>query len=147
MKFSKYITLICSAFMLILFSSCSSETPNRENKASNSQNEEKKAEYRKITVEKAKEMIDNDENVIIIDVRTETEYKEKHIPNAILIPNQTINNEPPSQLVDKNAVILVYCRSGSRSKAASKKLVEMGYTNIYDFGGIIDWSYETISGN
>ena len=147
MKFRKYITLICSAFMLILFSSCSAETPNTENKASNSQNEEKKAEYRKITAEKAKEMIDNDENVIIIDVRTETEYKEKHIPNAILIPNQTINNEPPSQLVDKNAVILVYCRSGSRSKAASKKLVEMGYINIYDFGGIIDRSYEKISGN
>lgn len=94
----------------------------------------------KISAEKAKAMMDQD-NVIIVDVRTAAEYNEGHIANAILIPNESIGSTPPSLLPDKDATILVYCRSGNRSKQASDKLAAMGYTKIYDFGGIIDWTY------
>ena len=100
------------------------------------------ASVTKISANKAKEMMDTQE-VIIVDVRTQEEYDEGYIENAILIPNETIN-EAPSELPDKDAVILVYCRSGNRSRQAANKLVDLGYTNIYDFGGIIDWSYEIV---
>ena len=82
-----------------------------------------------------------------MDVRTEKEYNEKHIPNAVNIPNESIGTEEISQLPDKDQLILVYCRSGNRSKQASEKLVELGYTNIVEFGGINDWTGETVSGN
>lgn len=101
--------------------------------------------YHKIDAETAKEMMDAG-GVTIVDVRTKEEYEEGHVPGAILIPNEEIDKEEPEALSDKEAVILVYCRSGRRSKAASDKLVEMGYQNIYDFGGIIDWTYETVTG-
>lgn len=84
------------------------------------------------------------QKVIIVDVRTKSEYDEGHIKNAVLIPNETIGTEPPSKLPDKNAIILVYCRSGRRSRDAANKLVKMGYTNVYDFGGIINWKYGTV---
>jgi len=82
--------------------------------------------------------------VIILDVRTPQEYKDGHIDKAINVPNEDINTTPPKELPDKNAEILVYCRSGHRSKQASDKLVKMGYTNIYDFGGINTWTYGTV---
>ena len=81
-----------------------------------------------------------------IYVRTTEEYKEKHIPNAINIPNETIGREEISELPDKEKLILVYCRSGNRSKQAAKKLADLGYTNIVEFGGINDWAGETVSG-
>ncbi len=96
--------------------------------------------YHKITAAKAKSMM-SDETVVIVDVRTLDEYNEGHIKNAILIPNESIGTTQPSLLPNKDAVILVYCRSGNRSKQAADKLVSLGYTKIYDFGGIIDWSY------
>lgn len=102
------------------------------------------AEYHKITTEQAKKIIDTEE-VIIVDVRMKEEYEEAHIENAILIPNETIDNSKLEELPDLNAKILVYCRSGNRSKQAAKKLVKIGYTNVYDFGGILDWSYATVS--
>lgn len=95
--------------------------------------------YHKISAKEAKEMMDT-QDVIIVDVRTQEEYDEGYIENAILIPNESIENAP-SELPDKDAIILVYCRSGKRSKEAANKLVDLGYTNIYDFGGIIDWPY------
>ena len=95
-----------------------------------------------ISSEEAKKIIDNEENYIILDVRTEEEYKEGHIPDAINIPNEEISIETTNNLTDKDQLILVYCRSGNRSKEASKKLVELGYTNVYDFGGINDWKYD-----
>jgi len=98
--------------------------------------------YHKISAKDAKEMMDT-QDVIIVDVRTQEEYNEGFIENAILIPNESISGAP-SELPDKDAIILVYCRSGKRSKEASDKLVELGYTNIYDFGGIIDWPYEIV---
>lgn len=102
------------------------------------------AEYIKITAAEAKYMIDNEE-VIIVDVRTQEEYDEVHIDGAILIPDASIEKLASGLLTDKNATILVYCRSGRRSEIASKQLIEMGYLKVYDFGGIIDWPYETVS--
>ena len=98
--------------------------------------------YHKISAQEAKEMMES-QDVIIVDVRTQEEYNEGYIENAILIPNESIS-EAPRELPDKDAIILVYCRSGNRSKQAADKLVALGYTNIYDFGGIIDWPYEIV---
>lgn len=115
---------------------------SRERSASKDIFLEEQVTYQKLTPEEAKEMIDASE-VIIVDVRTKEEYEESHIPNAVLIPNETIANQELEQLPDKEAVILVYCRSGRRSAQAAEKLLQLGYQNIYDFGGIIDWPYET----
>jgi rhodanese-related sulfurtransferase len=103
------------------------------------------AEYRKITADEAKEKMDENESVIVVDVRTQSEYDERHIEGAILIPNETIGDTMPEQLPDLNAEILIYCRSGNRSRQAAEKLIALGYTQVYDFGGIIDWLYETVS--
>ena len=84
---------------------------------------------------------------MILDVRTQAEYEENHIPGAICIPNETIGTEQPEELPDLNQRILVYCRSGNRSKQASQKLADMGYTNILEFGGIIDWPGEVNTGS
>ena len=82
------------------------------------------------------------DDVTILDVRREDEYKSGHIKNAVLVPNETISNEVLEEIPNLEKTILVYCRSGKRSKDASMKLVDIGYKNIYDFGGIIDWPYE-----
>ena len=103
------------------------------------------AEYIKITAYEAKNMMD-DSNVIVVDVRTLEEYTESHIQGAILIPNESISDTLPDQLSDIDAQILVYCRTGNRSAQASEKLIALGYTHVYDFGGIIDWPYGTVTG-
>ena len=100
--------------------------------------------YQKITPQEAKTIIDNEKDYIILDVRRLDEYNGGHIPNAILIPNEEINEKAESVLLDKNQLILVYCRSGKRSKEAALKLINLGYTNVLDFGGIIDWPYEIV---
>lgn len=102
-----------------------------------------KAEYKKITQEEAKKIIDS-ENIIVLDVRTQQEYDEGHIKNAILLPVTEIDKKAEAILKNKNEKIFVYCRSGNRSQTASKLLIEMGYTEVYDFGGIIDWPYEIV---
>lgn len=102
---------------------------------------ESMAGYQKIPAAEAKSMIDKG-GVTVVDVRHEDEYKAGHIPGAILVPNETIGNEPPELLSDKNAVILVYCRSGVRSRQASEKLVKLGYKKVFDIGGIKDWPYD-----
>lgn len=99
-------------------------------------------EYREITADKAKEMMDN-QDVVILDVRTEAEYRAKHIKDAVLIPLDQVEDLAEIELPEKEKTILVYCRSGQRSRVASQMLVELGYTNVYEFGGIIDWPYET----
>lgn len=98
--------------------------------------------YTQITAEEAKQIIDGDGDYIILDVRTEEEYAEGHIPNALLIPDYEIQEKAGELLTDKGQTILVYCRSGNRSKVASEKLAEMGYTDVREFGGINDWPYE-----
>ena len=105
--------------------------------------EEDKIEYIKITAKEAKEIMDT-EKVIVLDVRTPEEYEEEHIEGAILIPDYDLENLSDSKLTDKDGKILVYCRSGNRSKAATKVLIDMGYTNVKDFGGIMNWPYETV---
>ena len=98
--------------------------------------------YQQITQEKAKEMMDFQE-VIILDVREQDEYNSGHIPGAILLPVGTIDENTAAEIIpEKDSVVLVYCRSGNRSKTASSALSELGYTNIYEFGGISTWSYE-----
>lgn len=96
-----------------------------------------------ITAKQAKEIMDSQEGYIILDTRTQEEYDEAHIPNAILIPHDEIMQKAEGVLTDKDQLILVYCRSGRRSKLAAKDLQKLGYTNIKEFGGIIDWPYET----
>ena len=100
------------------------------------------AVYVNITAEEAKQIMDTEEGYIILDVRTQEEYDEGHIPGAILIPNTEIEDRAEEELTDKDQLILVYCRSGRRSKLAAEILVELGYTNIKEFGGIMDWPYE-----
>ena len=104
---------------------------------------EKREAYMNITAEEAKQLMDTEENYIILDVRRQDEYDEKHIPGAILIPNEVIRERAEAELTDKDQLILVYCRSGNRSKQASEVLKELGYTYIREFGGINDWPYET----
>jgi len=104
-----------------------------------------KAEYHSITPEKAKNIMDNGDPYILVDVRTESEYKGGHIKNAKLIPNTEIADKAATELPDKNALIIVYCRSGARSAGAANALVKMGYTNVYDLGGIMNWPYETVT--
>lgn len=101
--------------------------------------------YQQITQEKAMEMMNTDPELVIVDVRREDEYAAGHIPGAILLPNESIGTEMPKELPDLDQVILVYCRSGNRSKQASQKLADMGYTNVYEFGGINTWSGEIVT--
>ena len=108
---------------------------------------ESEASYRQVSMDEAIAMMEEKNDYIILDVRTPEEFAEKHIPDAINIPNETIGTEEIPELPDKEQLILVYCRSGNRSKQASDKLVRLGYTNIVEFGGINDWPGETVSGN
>ena len=100
------------------------------------------AVYVNITAEEAKRIMDTEEGYIILDARTQEEYDEGHIPGAIVIFHEEITEKAEEVLTDKDQLILVYCRSGRRSKIAAEALVELGYTNIKEFGGIIDWPYE-----
>jgi rhodanese-related sulfurtransferase len=103
-----------------------------------------KAVYTKISPEEAKAIMDKEPAVIVLDVRTPAEFAEGHIAKALNIANETIGTEKPEGLVDLDAKILVYCRSGNRSAQSAKKLIAMGYTQVYDFGGLNTWSYEIV---
>ena len=131
MKRAIVITFVLACFFLLV--SCGDKKHNGENTA----------KYHKITAVESYAMM-NEKEVVIVDVRTKSEYNEGHIKGAILIPNETIGKEMPSDLPDKNAIVLLYCRSGRRSREAANKLVEIGYRNVYDFGGINDWPYGTV---
>ena len=102
-----------------------------------------KQTYEQISAQEAKAIMDKETDYVIIDARTEEEFAGGHIPKAILIPEYEIAARAEAELPDKDALILVYCRSGRRSKIASSELVKLGYTNVKEFGGIIDWPYET----
>lgn len=125
-----FTALMC---LMVLLSGCMNTSRSKE---------EQILAYHRIEAEQAKRMMDEG-NVIIVDVRTEGEYKEKHIPAALHVPNDTIEETASKYLPDKEARYLIYCRSGSRSKQASLTLVSLGYQNIFDFGGINNWPYET----
>jgi rhodanese-related sulfurtransferase len=105
-------------------------------------NKTQEAVYMNITAEEAKQIMDREEGYIILDTRTQAEYDEGHIPGAIVIPHDEITDRAEEELPHKDQLLLVYCRSGRRSKLAAEALVKLGYTNIKEFGGIIDWPYE-----
>ncbi len=135
-KISKRIFALLTALIIpFSFISCS----NNLNSSSNN-----KGKYEKITPKQAKEIMENEKDYIILDVRTKDEYVDEHIEGAILIPEYEIASQAEEKLQDKNKLILVYCRSGRRSKIAAEELVKLGYTNVKDFGGIIDWPYDTV---
>lgn len=103
------------------------------------------AGYTQVSSEKAAQLMEDYDDEIVLDVRTPEEYAEAHIPGAINVPNEEIGEEPIAQLPDKDQIILVYCRSGNRSKEAAQKLADQGYTNVIEFGGINDWHGETVA--
>ena len=123
--------LILFLLMALLLTACGHTKEN-----------DQEAVYMNITAQEAREIMDTEEGYIILDVRTQAEYDEKHIPGALLIPDYEIKERAEEELTDKDQLILVYCRSGRRSKLAAEALVELGYTNIKEFGRIIDWPYE-----
>lgn len=100
--------------------------------------------YTQIDPKEAKTMMDAQEKYVLLDVRAQTEFNESHIEGAIVIPHTDMANRAEEELTDKEATILVYCRSGQRSKLAAQTLADLGYTNIYEFGGILDWPYDTV---
>ena len=102
------------------------------------------ATYEQISGAEAKALMDSESGYIIIDARTQEEYDQGHIPGAILIPEYEIADRAEKELPDKNQLILVYCRSGRRSKIAAEELVKLGYTNVKEFGGIIEWKYDIV---
>ena len=101
--------------------------------------------YRQVTTEEAVNIMQTEENYVILDVRTAQEFASGHIPGAVLLPNETIGTEDNHLLPDKDQLILVYCRSGNRSKQAAEKLAQLGYTNIVEFGGINSWTGEIVT--
>ncbi|MCK5731833.1 MAG: rhodanese-like domain-containing protein [Tenericutes bacterium] len=101
--------------------------------------------YETITASEAKSMMDNNSSIILVDVREQSEYDTEHIQGAILLPLGTIEDDAETILPDKGAIYIIYCRSGNRSNQAAIELVDLGYTTIYDMGGIIDWDYETVT--
>ena len=107
---------------------------------------EKAPTYRQVSPADAAALMESETGCIILDVRTQQEYQQSHIPGAICIPNETIGSDEIPELPDKDQLILVYCRSGNRSKQAAQKLANLGYTNIVEFGGILSWTGETVSG-
>ena len=151
-----FLTVILS--LALLLSSCelldtvvqiteknvAEEVENQDMQNNNSNNT---VTFREITVDEAVAIMASETNYIILDVRRPDEYAEGHIPGAINVPNETIGTSEIPELPDKSQLILVYCRSGRRSKEAAGKLVSLGYTNIVEFGGILDWTGEIVKGN
>ena len=136
-----YTLLGLMLLLLLTVSACGPATENTQADTTDGLSTQQGA-YHKITAEEAKDKMETGE-VTIVDVRTAEEYAQAHIHGAISIPVESIGEQPPEALPDFNADLLIYCRTGVRSKQASEKLVALGYTNVYDFGGIQDWPYET----
>ena len=133
----KKLLILCMTFICIL-SGCGN--------ADSVQNTEQKSGYKQVSMEEGLELMEADSDYILLDVRRDDELEEGHIPGAINIPNESIGTEEIAELPDKNQTIYVYCRSGNRSKQASQKLVDLGYTDVIEFGGIIDYSGEIEKG-
>lgn len=143
-NFAKKVPFLLMLTTVLIFTACSGAKVATTNNETATVVATEVPIYHKLSAEEAKQKIDSGDALLIVDVRTEEEFKTGHIQDAILIPNETITIEQPTLLPEKNATILVYCRSGNRSKQAADKLVEMGYTQVYDFGGIVDWPYDTV---
>jgi len=135
---SKTVGFIIAVCLLMGFEGCAQN--GKDNSGT------KQTEYRRISADEAKKMLDANPKAILVDVRTEGEYKDGHIKGAILLPLADIQAKAAEVLPDKNALILVYCRSGQRATSAANQLIAMGYTNVYNMGGIINWNYSTEKG-
>lgn len=137
----KYTIMLLT--MVILLSGCAKKEPIKDIEGENKTPNDTTGVIN-ISAEKAKEIIDTEEDEIVLDVRTEEEYNEGHIKGAVLLPDNEIKEKVEAVIPDKSKSVLVYCRSGRRSAAAAKELIDMGYTNVFDFGGIMDWNYEIV---
>lgn len=142
MKKNIIIAIVIIAVLICI--GCFIYKTNKTNKTTTSNstattNGAKTNEIRHVSMNDIVKIMEENKNYVIVDVRTPDEYKEGHIPNAINIPNETINEAVYNKLKDKNQLILIYCRSGSRSRQAAYKMQKLGYTNLVDFGGIINW--------
>jgi rhodanese-related sulfurtransferase len=135
-----------SFLLAVIFAGCGKTVDDQiiDNTENISETSDMKSGYVQIDAETAMEMMERDDGHIIVDVRREDEYHDGHIPGAVLIPNESITDEMPALLPDPDQIILIYCRSGRRSKEAAAKLADMGYKNVYEFGGIIDWPGEIV---
>ena len=131
--------LLMAAICVVMLIACGGKGDN-----GNTSETAEEIGYEQISADDAKGLMDSESGFIIIDARTESEYAEGHIEGAILIPEYEIADRAEKEIPDKDRLILVYCRSGRRSKIASEELVKLGYTNVKEFGGIIDWPYETV---
>ena len=131
--FKLVLLLLAISLIAFLVMGCSKQAAKTDG--------DKSSVYQKITPAVVKERLDKGEKLIIVDVRTKEEYDGGHIPNSLLIPYDEIEKKAPALLTDKNAAIIVYCRTGRRSEIAAKALIGMGYTNVADMGGISDWKY------
>ena len=138
----RQILLLFLAGFAVLFALLLSGCTLSKTKADTAEDMTDKAAYHKLSAEEAYEMMISQE--IVVDVRTREEYDGGHIENAVLVPNESIGSEMPETLPDKEATLLIYCRSGRRSKDAAQKLLALGYQSVYDFGGVIDWPYELV---
>ena len=145
----KWLAALLALVLLVGLAACSSETaaPDGETPASDAADGQAgTAAWKTLTAEEAKARMDSGDPVTVVDVRTDSEYEEGHIEGALLLPNEDIGTTMPALLPDQDAEILVYCRTGRRSAEAARKLTELGYTDVADFGGIVDWPYETVTG-
>ena len=145
----KTIALILTLALPFIFLGCESTTENTESDSESktesiSESSSNPASYEQISASAAYSIMQSESDYIIIDARTQEEFDQGHIENAILIPEYEVAQKAGSLLPDKDQLILVYCRSGRRSKIAAEELVKLGYTNVKEFGGIIDWTYETV---
>ena len=144
MKIRKIVLLIIIGIFSVFGFSCSKTGNEKQDLVMSKEAKNgKKAEYKKITSDEAKNIMST-QKAIVVDVRSLEEYDEGHIPNAISVPLETIENEAETKLKNKDDLILVYCRSGRRSREAALRLIEKGYTNVIDFGGIQDWNGEVV---
>lgn len=138
------IMISAVSFAAIYFTGCTNSTAHTDTTPEGSQTQTVNSSYEQISAKQAKSLMEEETDYIIIDARTYEEYAAGHIENAVLIPEYEIEKRAEKALPDKDKLILVYCRSGRRSKIASEALVKLGYTNVKEFGGIIDWPYETV---
>lgn len=144
----KLLPLLLAAVLLL--ASCTSAAGSAgtgSSTAASASGSSNAATYQTITPEEAQQMLQDQPDAILLDVRTQEEYDTQHIEGATLLTDSDIASRADDVLPDKDAVILVYCRSGRRSAASSQQLAELGYTNVYDFGGIIDWPYGVVTGD
>ncbi|MBR5485273.1 MAG: rhodanese-like domain-containing protein [Oscillospiraceae bacterium] len=132
------------ALAFSLLAGCGAQANGADANVNDNVNVKSNNSYIQISQQQAKEIMDKQPDAVVLDVREQHEYDEKHIVNAVLLPLGTINEENAAKTIpSKETVVLVYCRSGNRSKTASSLLAELGYTQVYEFGGIKDWQYDT----